>query len=75
MCKEWQEFGAYRGSAEAVLGPASSPPTSAIGLLRSPEQVAYLFPVSVSQPTNGFDLLEAGRNFAKAGRNYVTGQE
>lgn len=45
----------YRGSAEAVLGPASSPPTSAIGLLRSPEQVAYLFPVSVSQPTNGFD--------------------
>lgn len=36
-----------RGSAAAVLGPVPSPPISTTGLLRSPEQVTYLFSVSV----------------------------
>lgn len=59
------------------MGPASSPPTSATGLLCSPEQVAYLLSISVSQPTNGFVHAEGWEELCKgttqlfnsAGRN------
>lgn len=64
-----------RGSAAALPGPASSPPTSAIGLLRSPEQGTYLFPVSFPASSRGFDRAGSGRNSAKARRSYVTAQK
>lgn len=56
----------HRGSAAALPGPASSPPTSATGLLRSPEQGTYLFPVSFPA-SRGFHGAGSGRNSAEAG--------
>lgn len=53
------------GSAGALPGPASSPPTSAMGLLHSPEQVTYLFPVSFPA-SRGLDPVGSGRNSAVA---------
>lgn len=59
-----------RGSAAALSGPVSSPPTSSAGLLCSPEQVAYLHPAS-----RGFDHPGSGRGSARAGCSYVTGEQ
>lgn len=64
-----------RGSAAALSGSVCSPPTSTAGLLRSREQVTYLYPVSASQPANGFDHAGSKRNSVRARCNYVTAQK